>query len=368
MLAMQQLQPELKKLQAKYKDDRQKLNEEMMKFYKENNINPVSGCLPLLLQMPVFFFLYRTLFGLTDPRRPTAPTWVAAAAGDHPQRRRALGSFGFFQPQHLDKSSQRCIGPQQHPRDEVLRDEPGRVRASRRSSTASATPLPYIAAGPGRDRHQLRPAEAGLGAQPATAQVNPQQQMLLKIMPLFFAFISLGLPAGIVVYFLVSNLFRIGQQAFITRTMYADGGILATTATEVDSSSKTKSQPAPERKGILGALGLGAGSATTGRQPKGKVQPKNKVQAKSKDQPKTNQRNVEGRVETGTSRRSGQAGPATRSGRVGPSCAQAGAAERRAGEPTVGQPTGGRRPRVERVGTDRPMARPVAPHDNHRPR
>src|SRR4051794_5806279 len=65
MLAMQRLQPEMKKLQARYKDDRQKLNEEMLKFYKENDINPMSGCLPLLLQMPVFFFLYRTIYGLT---------------------------------------------------------------------------------------------------------------------------------------------------------------------------------------------------------------------------------------------------------------------------------------------------------------
>ena len=66
MLAMQKLQPELKKIQNKYKDDRQKLNEEMMAFYKENNINPVSGCLPLLLQMPVFIILYRTLFQLLN--------------------------------------------------------------------------------------------------------------------------------------------------------------------------------------------------------------------------------------------------------------------------------------------------------------
>jgi YidC/Oxa1 family membrane protein insertase len=61
MIAMQRAQPEIKKLQAKYKNDRQKLNEEMMKFYKEHQINPLGGCLPLLAQTPVFIALYQTL-------------------------------------------------------------------------------------------------------------------------------------------------------------------------------------------------------------------------------------------------------------------------------------------------------------------
>src|SRR5439155_3502417 len=65
MQAMQRLQPEIKRLQAKYKQDRQKLNEEMMKFYKENKVNPLSGCLPLLLQMPLFIVLYRLIHDLT---------------------------------------------------------------------------------------------------------------------------------------------------------------------------------------------------------------------------------------------------------------------------------------------------------------
>src|ERR671930_1442919 len=65
MLAMQRVQPELKRLQQKYKNDRQKLNEEMMKFYKEHQINPLAGCLPLLLQMPLFIILYRVIRGLT---------------------------------------------------------------------------------------------------------------------------------------------------------------------------------------------------------------------------------------------------------------------------------------------------------------
>ena len=61
MMAMQRVQPEIKKLQAKYKGDRAKLNEEMMKFYQENKINPLAGCLPLLVQMPIFISLFNVL-------------------------------------------------------------------------------------------------------------------------------------------------------------------------------------------------------------------------------------------------------------------------------------------------------------------
>ena len=85
MMMMQIVQPELKKLQAQYKDDRQKLNEEMMKFYKENNINPLSGCLPLLVQMPVFLVLYRVLSGLTHTGR--------SSAGRPRSRHRSPGKF-----------------------------------------------------------------------------------------------------------------------------------------------------------------------------------------------------------------------------------------------------------------------------------
>src|SRR4051795_4510125 len=66
MLAMQRLQPELKRLQAQHKNDRQALNEAMMAFYKEHNVNPLSGCLPMLLQMPVFLGLYQAIHGLTN--------------------------------------------------------------------------------------------------------------------------------------------------------------------------------------------------------------------------------------------------------------------------------------------------------------
>jgi len=61
MARMQMLQPELKEIQEKYKGDQQKLQQETMDFYKKNNVNPLSGCLPLILQMPVFFALYQLL-------------------------------------------------------------------------------------------------------------------------------------------------------------------------------------------------------------------------------------------------------------------------------------------------------------------
>src|SRR3954452_8580686 len=65
MLAMQRLQPEIKRLQQQHKNDRQALNEAMMAFYKEHNVNPLGGCLPMLLQMPVFFGLYEAIRGVT---------------------------------------------------------------------------------------------------------------------------------------------------------------------------------------------------------------------------------------------------------------------------------------------------------------
>ena len=136
------------------------------------------------------------------------------------------------------------------------------------------------------------------GRNPQAQQANPQQAMLMKIMPLFFAVISLTLPAGIVVYFLVSNLFRIGQQALITKTMYADGdGAINASARETDTSSTAggggsflerlkEARPDPARakreiaeskakrdaasKGTSGtAKGKGAPSATTTTKAKG---------------------------------------------------------------------------------------------------
>src|SRR5688500_14683613 len=106
MIAMQQLQPELRKLQAKHKDDRQKLNEEMMAFYKEHNISPLGGCLPLIVQTPVFIVLYQVLIGLTRQRPYGAD--MGTAAGQlvrNPDGGGLFESFGTFDPKYLEHTT-----------------------------------------------------------------------------------------------------------------------------------------------------------------------------------------------------------------------------------------------------------------------
>jgi YidC/Oxa1 family membrane protein insertase len=218
MLAMQRLQPELKQLQQKHKDDRQKLNEEMLKFYKENNINPVSGCLPLLVQMPIFLVLYRVLSGLTN--RADFGTDFGRATGlavDDPSA--VFEQFGHFDPDYLNESSDLYQSLSQT--NEMTSFGLNLADSAQQAlSDGIGHALPYLVLVlmvVATSYIQQRQVSGR-----SQAQVNPQQQMLLKIFPLFFAFISFTLPAGIVLYFLASNAYRIGQQAWITRTMYGD--------------------------------------------------------------------------------------------------------------------------------------------------
>lgn len=261
MLATQQLQPEMKKIQARYKDDRQKLNEEMLKFYKENDINPVAGCLPLLLQIPVFFFLYRTIYDLTV-RAPfgydmgaavsrTASGATGHGAGAAPG---VWEQFGNFWPKHLDKSSD--LYQSLHANHKMQSWGMDLAESGLRAFTHGfGHAWPYflmvlaVAATSYIQQKQIS------GRMPQS-QVNQQQQMLLKIMPAFFAAISLGIPAAVVVYFLVSNLFRIGQQALITKTMYSDGGTLA---------SMPGHGGAKAPSGVLGLLGFGSTTSTNAK-------------------------------------------------------------------------------------------------------
>ncbi len=245
MMAMQRLQPEMKKIQQQYKGDRQKLNEELMKFYQENKINPLGGCLPLILQMPVFIVLYRVLHGLTriDPET------------------------GNFDPAYLDKNSQ--MYQDLSKTNEMMALGMNLAESAARALSDSIVHgIPYlilVLGVAGTSYFQQRQISVRNQRHGSSAPVNSQQQMLLRILPAFFAVISLTLPAGIVLYFLVSNLYRIGQQGFISRTMAKDmlsrpaaGGeatgakgsttVVDATATETDGNGAAP-RPSPRPKG-----------------------------------------------------------------------------------------------------------------------
>ncbi len=253
MLAMQQLQPEIKKLQAKHKDDRQKLNEEMMAFYRENKINPMSGCLPLLLQMPVFFVLYRVLYGLTS-RAPLGNDMghlTGLVLGGNPSA--TFPNFGTFAPKYLDHSSTmyQALSKTSQMKSFGIDLSESALKAL---SGGFVRVLPFLVL------VILVTATSYIQQRQVTARTNqkdqnPQQQMLMKIMPLFFAFISLTLPGGVVVYFLVSNVYRVAQQAFITRTMYGTGAgaLIPATARVADDGVPDDAAP---KKGFLASLGF----------------------------------------------------------------------------------------------------------------
>jgi YidC/Oxa1 family membrane protein insertase len=182
MLAMQRLQPEIKKLQAKHKGDRQKLNEEMMKLYQENKVNPLGGCLPLVVQFPVFIALFHVLRS-TAATVPTGSSLYKAIIAAEPAGLTFLG---------MDLSLK---------------------ATDNHGDLLSALPY-YVLVGAVFLTGFLQSRQSQRNTPPGA---NAQMQMITKVLPIAFGAFSLFFPAGLVLYFLVSNLWRLGQQELIMR-------------------------------------------------------------------------------------------------------------------------------------------------------
>lgn len=195
--AMTKLQPELKRIQQKYKDDPQQQNAEVMALFKEHGASPFGCALPLLVQMPVFIIMYQVLRGMTN-----------------------RGSEGFFDPKYLDKGSrlyQDLHGARTMKAFGIDLSETASELAS--DSFVKAIPVLILIAGV---------VASSYWQQRMMSRRNPQQnlddnpmmkqmQTMTRIMPLMFLFIGFTTPAGLNVYFLVSALFRIAQQTMIYR-------------------------------------------------------------------------------------------------------------------------------------------------------
>jgi YidC/Oxa1 family membrane protein insertase len=212
MQAMQTIQPEIKRLQKQYKGDRQRLNEETMKLYKEHGVNPFSGCLPIFAQFPVLIALFAVLQfpkGLTHIPH-SDPNPVVA----EPQDSRLYVDI-VNQRTHLLGMNLVCSASQGGSQVTVdkskfhIPDAPNTLDCGK----GAANKVPYFLLLAGMigttfyQQKQMQKASPG--------PVNQQQKILSSVMPVFFGFIGLQFPAGLVLYWTTTNLVQIGQQHFM---------------------------------------------------------------------------------------------------------------------------------------------------------
>jgi YidC/Oxa1 family membrane protein insertase len=163
MQALQQLQPEIKRIQERYKDDRQRMNQEMMKFYQEHKVNPLGSCLPILLQLPFFFALFVLL---------RSDEFKADIKGDE----------GFlFIPNLAEKLTDRPV------------------------ALAFLVVL-YVA--------------TQLGASAVTMiSADPTQKRIMYALPFVFSVFIINFQAGLIVYWITTNVWTFGQQ-LVVRKLY----------------------------------------------------------------------------------------------------------------------------------------------------
>lgn len=177
MKKMKKLQPQMERLKELYADDKARLNQEVMQLYKKEKVNPVSGCLPLLVQIPVFFSIYKVLYVTIEMRHAPFFGWIKDLSAPDPTTIFNLfGLLPFTPPSFL------MIGV-----------------------------WPLIMAGSMYLQQKMSP-------QPA----DPVQAQVMKFMPLMFLFMFSGFPAGLLIYWSWNNLLSIVQQSYINKLDKAD--------------------------------------------------------------------------------------------------------------------------------------------------
>lgn len=193
MKAMQEIQPEIKRIQREFKTDKAAQQQAMMALYKERGVNPAAGCLPLLLQMPVWFALFSVLRSFGAAELADRLKWVTSGSVLE-EALNAGRELSFFW-MNLSISPNEALS------------------GSETFDGGFVTAIPYLIT------IALVVITAYWQQKQTMAKQPPGQaqpgQAIMKIFPFFFGFISFNLPAGLVVYFAASQFFRIGQQALI---------------------------------------------------------------------------------------------------------------------------------------------------------
>jgi YidC/Oxa1 family membrane protein insertase len=239
MQAMQKLQPEMKRIQAKYKGDRQKMNEEVMKLYQEHGVNPMGGCLPMLLQMPVLFALFQVFqkCGVTG-RKACPPDQIGVAY--LPSNSALYAAITAEKAGFL--GMQLGLSPLQ-----AFRGEGGLIAS-----------IPYF----------LLIGFMGFTAwyqqkQMAASQSTPQPaqaQLMAKMFVFLFPLLAINWPIALTVYWATQNVLTIAQQALLLGGAGTTGGWLARlprplgprAPAPADGSTRPRTggdSPAPKHKG-----------------------------------------------------------------------------------------------------------------------
>jgi len=259
MLAMQRVAPEIKKLQQKYKDDKVLLSEETMKLYRENNISPAGGCVPLLITMPFFIVLYGVIRGLTntvvvhgqlkaEPRYISSSTKLYQSLVAHPGQMKAFGI----------NLADKLFSHQAH----------WYLYIPYVVLVLAAIGLQYL------QMHQMNTRN------PAAAQANPQMQAITKWMPIAFGYFYIVVPAGVNIYFIVSTSCRIAIQEYVFKSGTLDkppkarraapGGGAAPRRTLMDRLADAQKRALEQQEAVKRARDEGGGEAKpalTGAEP-----------------------------------------------------------------------------------------------------
>jgi YidC/Oxa1 family membrane protein insertase len=182
MARMQQLAPQMKEIQTRYKEDKQRQQQEMMKFYKENNVNPLASCLPLAAQLPVFISLYYML--RQSLRIDICPKWQ-------------------MQHNHGVLSTAHTVACGSHGQSSFLFI--GDITDKATGATLIVLILLYVG------------TQLGSSLMMSGAMTDRTQRQIMLFMPLLFVIFVIQFPAGVLVYWITTNLWTIAQQYVVKR-------------------------------------------------------------------------------------------------------------------------------------------------------
>ncbi len=191
MARLQQHQPELKAIQQKYKDDKQRQQQEMMKFYKENNVNPLGSCLPMVAQLPVFIALYYML------RESLRSDICPAIQHQYQAHYAALHHISLA----AASGQTRPCGPNGGASFLFIPD----LTNNAHGVTLIILILLYVG------------TQLGSSLMMSSATMDRTQRQIMLFMPLIFVLFVIRFPAGVLVYWITTNLWTIGQQYVIKR-------------------------------------------------------------------------------------------------------------------------------------------------------